>query len=362
MTNVLKVKGSKIVDPCGKPILLRGVNKMFIFEQELEKRIGANIYPEIVQTGANCVRIVWGMNRIEQSSGSVVKSSVAELDSVITNCKAQKMIPIVGLWDFTGDAPDSGFSRLSEYVDFWVRPDVLAILKKHENALIINIANEAAPESDDTKETLNALTPIYINTYSTAISRMREAGIKVPLMIDGLDFGKSLKCFSFVRTGQNINVATELLNADGEKNLIFSFHAYWAKSFTDSRDGSKMVNSVFKQAVADGYCFIIGELSKYGAWADNESICSDKGEVDFKRFAKLCSTNKVGYVLWEWGPGNENGNPPDKLCEKMNMTLDGTFRGLKDWGEFMVKDSKIGFSVGGRFTNYSKNNFLKCKA
>jgi mannan endo-1,4-beta-mannosidase len=354
MENFLKVIGSKLCDPCGKPILLRGVNKMFIFEQDPAKRIGSTTFKEIAKSGANCVRIVWGMGRIN-GQGKVEPSSVKELDAVISNCKAHNMIPIVGLWDYTGDqATQSGFKKLSEYTDFWVRQDVLEVLKKHQDALIINIANEAAPECDDSDGQLQEILPTYIRAYILAISKMRSVGINVPLMIDGLDFGKSLKCFSFIREGLTINTATELLKADKLNNLIFSFHSYWPKRFTD---GQTFVEDIFNQAVKDGFCFVNAELCKYGAFADNESVCSDKGEVDYQRFAKLCAKNKVGYILWEWGLGNEFNNP---LCVKMNMTTDGTFAGLKDWGKLMVNSKTFGFQVSGRFTNYLKSGFVKC--
>jgi mannan endo-1,4-beta-mannosidase len=342
MGKVLKIRGSKLFAPNGTRIILTGVNKMFIFEQDINKRVGLNIYPEIAKTGANCVRIVWGMDR-KDANGNVVRSSVQELDAVIANCKANKMIPIIGLWDFTGDLPDSGFSKLSKYVDFWCRPDVVAVLKKHEDALIINIANEASEECDDSENELNAKLPAFVNSFSIAVKRIRDAGILSPLMIDGLDFGKSLKCFSFVRRGLGINVATELLNADTQKNLIFSFHSYWPKRFTD---GQTFVEEIFNQAVTDGFCFVIGELSKYGA----EGKC-EEGEVDYKRFAKLCTNNMVGYMLWEWGPGNELG---DSSCGAMNMTTNGTFSRLRDWGKEMVESQDFGFKVKGRLTNVKK--------
>ena len=49
MDKFFKVMGAKLLDPCGKPVLLRGVNKMFIFEQDQVKRIGKNILPEIAK-------------------------------------------------------------------------------------------------------------------------------------------------------------------------------------------------------------------------------------------------------------------------------------------------------------------------
>lgn len=358
MDKFFKVVGAKLLDPCGKPVLLRGVNKMFIFEQDQAKRIGTNILPEIAKTGANCVRIVWSMQRFD-ANNTLIDTSVKELDAVITNCKAQKMIPIIDLTDFTGDTDSrSGFDKLSVYVDFWTRPDVFAVLKKHENALIINIANEAAPECDDSDEQLNGILPEYVQKYTDAIIKMRAAGIKVPLIIDGLDFGKSLKCFSFIRTGQSINTATELLKADSMKNLIFSFHSYWPKRFTD---GQPFVEEIFNKAVADGFCFIDAEVSQFGASTgdDNIGVCEPQGEVDYLRFVKLCAKNKIGYLLWEWGPGNEEHHKP---CPQMDMTIDGTFAGLKDnhYGKLLVNNKTFGFQVSGRFTNYIKSGFQKC--
>ena len=361
MDNFLRVKGANLLNQRGKKIVLRGVNKMFVFEPDLSKRVGKNILPEIAKTGANCVRIAWGMGRVSgkdaQENDIVIPTTSGELDTVITNCKANGMIPVVGLWDFTGDNPDGGLSRLSEYVDFWISPNILAVLKKHEESLIINIANEAspiAPEGDNNDYLITNL-PFFINQYTAAIQRMRAAGINVPLMIDGLDMGKSLRGFSFPEGGQTMNPAQQLLSADSLQNLIFSFHAYWNKKDTDS--AGAFVENVFNQAVTDGYCFVIGELSKYGAFAGQKvSICTDDGIVDYLRFAQLCSLNHVGYILWEWGPGNEKGqinafdavgNPildvngnqtkiDDIQCIKMNMTTDGTFKSLNGWGLFSI--------------------------
>lgn len=373
MDNFLRVNGANLLNQRGEKIVLHGVNKMFIFEQDLNKRIGTNILPEIAKTGANCVRIAWSMQRFDINK-VLIDTSVQELDDVITNCKAQGMIPIVGLWDFTGDTNSrSGFDKLELYANFWVRPDVVRVLQKHENSLIINIANEAAPECNDSDEQLNLLLPEYINSYRLVISKIRSLGIKVPLMIDGLDFGKSLKCFSFIRNGHSINTATELLDGDLEKNLIFSFHPYWSKKDTD---GQTFVEDIFNQAVADKYCFVIGELSKYGAFAgSNVSVCSDDGIVDYLRFARLCSINQIGYMLWEWGPGNEKaqikvldtkGNPvlnldgtpktvDDTKCVKMNMTSDGTFTSIHGWGSLIFGISDFNMSSIEIFRAKGKN-------
>ena len=188
----LDAKTNQLFDPCGEKIILRGVNKMVIFD-DIDP-YGEINFKEIAKTNANCVRIAWGIerpNRIETTS--------LELDSVLTKCSRNQLIPIIGLWDYTDDK-DGGFSKLNLYVDYWTKPDMVKVLMKHQGHIIINIANECADtllEADPVD--FNLKTTAFISAYITAIDRIRKAGLICPIMIDGLDRGKSLKCFSFKR-------------------------------------------------------------------------------------------------------------------------------------------------------------------
>ena len=136
-TPTFQTKGKQLLDRCGKSVILKGVNKLSVFDSV--DPTGANYFPEIAKTGANCVRIVWEM------TDGVNPNPITRLDQLISNAKANKLIPIVGLWDFTEISDgDGGFSRLTEYVDYWASPALVALIKKHQAYLIVNIANEAA--------------------------------------------------------------------------------------------------------------------------------------------------------------------------------------------------------------------------
>lgn len=332
----LYVEGSQLKDSCGNPIVLVGVNKMSIFR--LTEEPDATYFKEIAKTGANCVRIAWGIRKNE-----VDYTTPVELDSIISKCRQQNLIPIVGLWDYTDDE-DGGFSKLNEYINFWKNPQTVNVLKKYQKYLIINIANEASVDGFDTDTFLEKTTPLYIQKYSEAIQQIRNStGLDVPIMIDGLSRGKSLKCFSYKRNNDNKTVAQELLNADTAKNLIFSAHVYWNKTSTDNN--STFISDTFNEAVSNKFCFVLGEISKYGAYTGKDSdgnpnpICVPEGEVDYLQFLNLCHTHKVGYLTWEWGPGND---AKDATCKLMNMTSDSKFTGLQDWAIDVVENNIYG--------------------
>lgn len=60
-------------------------------------------------------------------------------------------------------------------VDYWVRPDILTVLKRHESYLLINIANEAG-EGIVTSQ-------MFWTAYELAVRRIRAAGLHVAPII-----------------------------------------------------------------------------------------------------------------------------------------------------------------------------------
>lgn len=286
-----KVIGRFLYDKCGEKVILRGVaNPNIWFEKN-----GIPRFAEIKKTGANVVRIVWTVN-----------GTATQLDQAIANCIAQQMIPMPELHDATGD-----FSKVQTCVNYWIRSDVVNVLKKHEQYLLINIANE--PGNAAVTETQ------FFNTYSTAVLQMRNAGIHVPLVIDGTDWGK------------NVNImqakGPALINADPDKNLIFSVHMWWPKmyGFTES----DIVNEI-AESVNIGLPLIVGEFSKmHGSCTD--SVITSNNSIAYKTVIRECQKQQVGYIAWSWFG---NCNP------FWDMSSAGTYATLYDWGlEVAVTDT-----------------------
>jgi mannan endo-1,4-beta-mannosidase len=273
-----RVKGRFLYDKDGEKTILYGVNKMIIWT-DID---GVPSYEEIAKTGANCVRIVWGI------SGTAEK-----LDKAIYNCRYNHMIPIIECHDATGD-----WSKLQTIVDYWVRPDIVEVIKKHQEYLIVNIANECGQTVSDAD---------FRAGYKLAVNRMREAGIHVPLMIDAPSYGQGID--SLQANGPY------LIQNDPDQNLMFSVHMWWPYAWGYDE---KRVKDEIKQSVDMELPLVVGEFGH--KWDD-----SANGGIPYKTILEECYLNEVGYLPWEWGPGN---NPQTFL----DMTTDGTFATLQGWG------------------------------
>ncbi len=269
------VDGRFLHDPCGNKVILRGVNKMNIWTD----LTGSKSFAEIAKTGANVVRIVW------DTSGSA-----AGLDTVITNAVSHRLLPMVELHDATGN-----WSMLQSLVDYWVRSDVLAVLKAHESALLVNIGNEVGDGSVSADQ--------FRSGYALALSRLRTAGLNMPLVIDSTQWG------------YNINMAQEngpyLLEQDPLHNVIFSVHMYW------SDIPASTIEAELLESANLNLPLIIGEFAAAGF--------SCELDIDYAAILAACQAHEIGWIAWEWGPGNTP-------CSTMNMTTDNSFASLHDWG------------------------------
>lgn len=286
-----KVEGRFLYDKCGEKVILRGINNPNIW---FEKN-GIPRYAEIKKTGANVVRIVWATN-----------GTASQLDQAISNCKAQQMIPMPELHDATGD-----LSKIQKCVDYWIRPDVVSVLKKHEAYLLINIANE--PGVWEVTETQ------FYDAYLSAVTQMRNAGIHVPLVIDGSDWGK------------NINImqakGPALINADPDKNLMFSVHMWWPQMYGFSEND---IVTEIAQSVKMELPLIVGEFSQMHGNCDEKNITATNS-IAYKTIIRECQKNEVGYIAWSWFG---NCNP------FWDMSTAGTYATLYDWGlEVAVTDT-----------------------
>jgi mannan endo-1,4-beta-mannosidase len=297
-------------------VVLRGINKMSVFDGG--DPVGAISFPEIKKTGANTVRIVWAITSDLNPGGPA--TSTAILDSLITNAKANHLIPMIELHDATGD-----WTRLGDLVQYWTQPPVVALVQKHQPYLLLNIGNEVGDEA--------VTQAIFLAGYSAAVKKLRAAGVHTPLVIDASDWGNNLTMLN--------DTAAALLTSDPDGNLIFSVHLYWSMSCGAD---AAFITSELQKAVKLDYPLIVGEFSRFGGYPcgapAGTSICSAGGEVDYETILAVCDDLRVGWYAWEWGPGNDFFDP---LCVVMDMTPDRMFVSLKPgWAEEVAISSPYG--------------------
>ncbi len=276
----LRVRGRHLHDRYGDQVILVGVNKMVIWTD----RDGIPAFPEIARTGANAVRVVW-----------LTEGSAEELDIALTNAILHKLIPIVDCHDSTGE-----WSLLSTCVDYWVRPDIVAVLRKHEAHLLLNIANEAGEGV--------VSPPLFRAAYELAIRRIRATGLHVPLVIDAQRYGQDIDDLQ-------LN-GPYLIDADPDHNLMFSIHMWWPTAWRGTAVDQLVINEI-AESVAMDLPLIIGEFAHKGPGC---ACC-----IPYRTIIEQAHLNEIGYLPWSWGPGNRD-------CVEMDMTEDGTFDTLHGWG------------------------------
>ena len=283
--NTMYVSGRFLFDKFGVKFIPYGINHM-TFWTDLN---GALSCPEIAKTGANIIRLQW-----------LTTGTADQLDTAITNCRASKMVVMPELHDATGD-----WSKLSSLVDYWVRPDIVAVLQKHQEYILINIGNEVGQTVSDAD---------YIAGYTTAATRMRAAGIHVPLVIDASGYGQNIN-------GLQADGPT-LTQNDPDHNLMFSIHMWWPYEW--GHTDQEVIDEI-AQSVAMNLPLIIGEFG-------NEWDETAQGAIPYKIIIREAHLNQIGYLPWSWGPGN---NPQAFL----DMTTDQTYATLHGWGlEVAVTD------------------------
>jgi mannan endo-1,4-beta-mannosidase len=338
-----KVKGRFLTDPCGDTVILKGVNKMSVFDENDPN--GSSYFPEIAKTKSNSVRIVW---QTVYSDGSAAKLS--QLEALILNCINQKMIPMVEMHDATCD-----FGNLSKVVDYWTQTSVVQLIQKYEYALLINIANEAGDDGV-TAGTFEA-------AYKDAITKMRTAGIKTPLVIDATGCGKDLDIL--------VPTAANLIQHDPEHNILFSVHPYWSKLDISLYATPTFIKDQLAKAVTNNIPLILGEICAVGGYPGSNDVvetCSSKGSIDYNTLINEATKNKMGWYAWEWGPGNGfyEFNPP-VMCPAMDITTNGTYQSILNikntdpnaWAKDAVIDNINSIQKTASKTKYLSNGF-KC--
>jgi mannan endo-1,4-beta-mannosidase len=302
------VKAGKLYDTCGERVILKGVNQLGQYIDE-----GGASMAEIAKTGANAVRIFWYVTRGQ---------GVAGMEPLIKAALANRLVPILEAHDSTCAWTMDGIEAA------WTTPAAVALIKKYQRHVIVNIANEAnAPD-------LNTFTA----TYSRIIKKMRAAGVRVPLMIDAAS-----------RCGRDwqslLNQGRALLAADPERNLIFSAHLYDPMS-------AEAYAAAFRQFNDLGLAFVVGEFA-------NREPPGCGRSIDYRALIREAQRAEIGWLAWSWGDNNP-GSDWNGDCPLFDMTDTFSSTSLRDWGlEVMMTDPYSAKVTSVR--PHSLSNGGKCK-
>lgn len=282
------VKGTQLLDAKNNPFVIRGTNLAYAWYT----RYGyTSQISQMRSRGANAVRIALGCG----SKYDNVDAST--LNAIISYCEQQKMIAILEVHDVTGSDKANDLNTATNY---WI--SMLSTLKGHEHTVIINIANEWGGTWDS---------DAWFSAYSTAIQNLRQAGIEHCLMIDTDGWGQHAVTIP--------NKGKALLNADPDKNIIFSIHMYG----TAGKQGA--VESNINNVLNQGLSLCIGEFGWYHS----------DGDIDEDAIISTCHNKNVGWCAWSWWGNGGGVDYLDMVSDQYNGTpATQTYKGNTcAWGQ-----------------------------
>lgn len=279
----LHVEGARVVEANGTPFVMRGVNHAYVWYPSQNRA-----FADMKSFGTNTVRVVLGSG---QRWGPTPAS---EVTNVISQCKQNKMICVLEVHDTTGYGEQSGAASLDQAATYWI--GVANALKGQENYVIINLGNEPFGNNASVSAT-------WANATSSAISRLRGAGLQHLLMADAPMWGQDW---------QNImrDNAASVLNADPLRNTVFSIHMYGVYNTADK------VNAYFDAFRTAGLPLVVGEFGH-----DHSD-----GNPDEDTIMAQAQARGLGYLGWSW-----SGNSSD--VGYLDMTNSFNPASLTPWGE-----------------------------
>ena len=271
----MKVSGDRLLDSCGQPFVVRGVEQ--ILGRELPPgNDWFGLVDQISKTGANAIRILPGVNTL----------TLSDVDQVLTLIGQRGMVAFL--------AP------LNQSGNWFARADVKTMLKKHESYIIIDAYGE--PQYDDLER--------WRSEAADALQAYRDLGYHVPLTVTANQFGRDLPSI--------LDYGDEILSADPEGNTFLGWQAYWGQGgYYMQHYGMNLGEAV--QAIVDSGLPIQMGLDHV---TDLPSETADFGQL-----MTLAQQNGIGWLWWDWfNPyGSEN-----------NLSQDGTMSSLTSTGRTVV--------------------------
>ena len=279
----MHVSGNKLYDGNNKEFIFRGINIAHAwYADKTQYSIS-----QIAALGANSARFVLACGK------TYAKTLYSEVKQIINWCENKGLVCVLELHDFTGSDDPSDITYRA--LNYWI--EMKDLVNAHKKYIIINIANEW-------QGTWNKGN-LWGDTYVSVVKSMRSNGIENCLMVDASGYAQE--------TGPIIKDAKRVLQADPNKNVMFSYHVYSALGKDDST-----LLAGFNGLKNTGVCWIAGE---FGFWQNG-------GDVVYKTLMSYCQKNGIGWIAWSW-----SGNGGIDTC--LDLTSPNTFSkyDLTNWGK-----------------------------
>ncbi len=226
------VQNGQLIDPLGKPFVMRGINNPHAYYREQSYAA----LTTIKDMGFNTVRIVWCADTLIRANRCDPKDihPIGELDRVLARMRTLKLTAVLNLQNATGSDSKADLQAMADYL---LKPEVKTVLLRHKEILLINIANEWYGTSDKSRA--------YIEAYQSVIPQLRRGGLPHSLIVDARGWGQD---FSSIAEHAN---DFKVLDA----NVVLSSHMY------ENYGSAEQVRAAFRTVRSAKIPYIVGEFA-----------------------------------------------------------------------------------------------------
>jgi mannan endo-1,4-beta-mannosidase len=299
----LRISGRNIVEANGSNFIMRGTSHAHVWYPNQ-----TSSFANIKSLGANTVRVVLGSG---QRWGP---NSASDVANVITLCKNARLICVLEVHDTTGFGEEGAAATLDQAASYWI--GLSSVLMGQENYVVINLGNEPFGNNQTVSAT-------WATATSNAIVRLRNAGFDHLIMADAPMWGQDWQ-------GIMRDNATQVFNADPDRNTVFSIHMYGVYN------NATTINNYLNAFQTAGLPLVIGEFGH------NHS----DGDPDEDTIMAQAQSRGLGYIGWSWS-GNSGG------VEYLDMVNNFNVNSLTPWGQRIFNGANGIASTSREATIYS---------
>ncbi|MFB7928081.1 cellulase family glycosylhydrolase [Streptomyces sp. NPDC056039] len=276
----LRIENGRLVEASGNDFVMRGVNHAHTWYPGETQSLA-----DVKSLGSNTVRVVLS------DGHRWTKNSAQDVASVITRCKANRLICVLEVHDTTGYGEESAAGTLDHAADYWI--GLKEVLAGQEDYVIINIGNEPWGNTNPAG---------WTDPTIAAVKKLRNAGFAHTIMVDAPNWGQDWQ--GVMRAN-----AKSVYDADPTGNLIFSIHMY------SVYDTAQEITDYLNAFVNAKLPILIGE---FGGPADQY------GDPDEDTMMAVAQQLRLGYLAWSW---SGNTDPILDLAIEFDRTR------LSSWGQ-----------------------------
>lgn len=272
--DTLRVQGRQLLDTCGNPVRLRGVEQVFGYGIDVDGS-WLTLVDRIAASGANAMRMLPNLDQL----------SLSDVDAILARAAGHGLIVYLSPGDRS----------------WFLEQDVRKALTRYTPYLVLDAFQE--PDYDDPAR--------WEEDATAAVTALRDAGYREPLCVVANLFGRDLP--SALERGPRV------VAADPLHNTLIDWQAYWGESGYYQRHYGMTLEEALGKVRAASFPIQLGLTSD-----------ADPGDpMDYAKVMALAEQGGVSWLWWNWyGPFG----PP-----VFNLTEDGTTAGLTAIGDEVVR-------------------------